>query len=541
MNSIIWKGIPSTDIQGLLICELPPITKPEMRTRETEIDGKDGSIIEELGYAPYTKTMKIGLHSIYNIDKVIKYFTGEGDVIFSNEPDRVYHARISDQIDFTRLLRYRQATVKFTVQPYKYKRNEYMVETQTATASGTNIVLSDSADANLKGLKIYGKSTQNGTPTPSTPVDIVSVGDDKNITVSINTANLIPYPYKDASPRVSNGMTFVVQGDGGVTMSGTPTANASFTLYKGNLITSGVATISMSGNAVNAQLEVILYNAENTTIAYFSTGEKSYTINFANYPTAVILQIAVKRTKDNVATSGTVYVQCEIGETLTRHMRYSKQTVTLSTPLRAIPVTDAALATYTDAIGQMWHADEIDLERGIYVQRVGVVESYAGESVAEPYMSTTGQLTNGAKVIYALDKATETSLTAEQIEMCKALKSYEPTTTIQNDEEAYMSAEYIKPFEIFNEGYEESKPLMVLKGSGTVTVSVNGQYTFAYTFPEGENEVYIDSEAEDAYLGDTLKNRNMNGDFPVLIPATNKITWSGDVESIAILPRSRWL
>ena len=111
MNSIIWKGIPSTDIQGLIICELPPITKPEMRTRETEIDGKDGSIIEELGYSSYTKSMKIGLHSIYNIDKVIKYFTGEGDIIFSNEPDRVYRAKITDKIDFTILLRYRQATV----------------------------------------------------------------------------------------------------------------------------------------------------------------------------------------------------------------------------------------------------------------------------------------------------------------------------------------------------------------------------------------------------------------------------------------------
>ena len=95
--------------------------------------------------------------------------------------------------------------------------------------------------------------------------------------------------------------------------------------------------------------------------------------------------------------------------------------------------------------------------------------------------------------------------------------------------------------EVFNEGLENSKPLMILKGSGTVEISVNGVGIFSYTFPEGENKVYIDSETEDAYLGTELKNRNMLGEFPILIPKTNIIEWSGDIESISILPRSRWL
>ena len=82
---------------------------------------------------------------------------------------------------------------------------------------------------------------------------------------------------------------------------------------------------------------------------------------------------------------------------------------------------------------------------------------------------------------------------------------------------------------------------MVLKGSGTVGISVNGVMIFEYTFPDGENEVVIDSQSEDAYLGDVLKNRNMSGEFPVLLPGTNIIGWSGSVSSIEILPRSRWL
>ena len=43
--------------------------------------------------------------------------------------------------------------------------------------SGESSYSVDAVDYPLLGLNLYGKSTQNGTPTPDTPVDIVSVGD----------------------------------------------------------------------------------------------------------------------------------------------------------------------------------------------------------------------------------------------------------------------------------------------------------------------------------------------------------------------------
>lgn len=124
MNKIIWRDIESTEIKGLMICELPPITKPKMRVQETQIDGVDGSIIEELGYESYDKTITIGLTKNFDIDEVIEYFTGEGNVTFSNEPERYYKAKIIDQIDYERLLRYKTATLKFRVQPFKYELDE---------------------------------------------------------------------------------------------------------------------------------------------------------------------------------------------------------------------------------------------------------------------------------------------------------------------------------------------------------------------------------------------------------------------------------
>lgn len=50
---------------------------------------------------------------------------------------------------------------------------------------GENIVLDDAIEQYLVGLRIFGKSTQDGKPTPDAPVDIVSFGDGGSITVSV--------------------------------------------------------------------------------------------------------------------------------------------------------------------------------------------------------------------------------------------------------------------------------------------------------------------------------------------------------------------
>lgn len=154
MNYVIWKNKDSRTIKGLLISELPPISKPKMRVQETAIDGVDGSIIEELGYETYNKTLQIGLTRDFDMDEVIKYFTGEGNITFSNEPDKYYKAKIIEQMDYERLLRFRTATIKFKVQPFKYKLNE---ETTVLTESG--IVINSGLEESKPIIKITGTGT----------------------------------------------------------------------------------------------------------------------------------------------------------------------------------------------------------------------------------------------------------------------------------------------------------------------------------------------------------------------------------------------
>ena len=123
-NYVIQNGKDSRYIKGLLIQELPPITKPLMRTSIEQIDGRDGDVITRLGYSAYDKKMKIGLFGDYDIDDIIPFFNSSGTVTFSNEPEKYYLYDILDAIDYERLVRFRTAEITYHVQPFKYSNIE---------------------------------------------------------------------------------------------------------------------------------------------------------------------------------------------------------------------------------------------------------------------------------------------------------------------------------------------------------------------------------------------------------------------------------
>lgn len=119
---VLINDMPSYGVDGLIVMSLPPITKPKMRFSSEEIDGRDGDIVTTLGYQAYDKTVSVGLHGNFDIDKVIDFFADQGYITFSNEPDKEYDFIQLESIDFERLVRYRTADVKLHVQPYKRSR-----------------------------------------------------------------------------------------------------------------------------------------------------------------------------------------------------------------------------------------------------------------------------------------------------------------------------------------------------------------------------------------------------------------------------------
>lgn len=152
MNYCILNGINSKTIRGLLIQELPSITKPRMRTSVEEIDGRDGDIVTFLGFAAYNKTIKIGLYGDYDINEIIKFFNSEGIVTFSNESDKFYRYKIVEHIDFERLARFKTASVVFHVEPFKYSSVEGEV------GYDPNILKISDWQHELNGVEVFVKN-----------------------------------------------------------------------------------------------------------------------------------------------------------------------------------------------------------------------------------------------------------------------------------------------------------------------------------------------------------------------------------------------
>lgn len=181
MNYCVLNGYKSTDIKGLLIQSLPPISKPLMRTNIEAIDGRDGDIVTKLGYSAYDKQMTIGLHGDFNVDDAIQFFDSEGTVVFSNEPDKFYNYQILAQIDFARLVRFKTATVTFHVQPYKYSAVDDLYTYNVDEVDEFFIVNRGNVDSKPT-MTIYGSGTIN-LSINGRELFVINLGDSEYITI----------------------------------------------------------------------------------------------------------------------------------------------------------------------------------------------------------------------------------------------------------------------------------------------------------------------------------------------------------------------
>lgn len=130
------------------------------------------------------------------------------------------------------------------------------------------------------------------------------------------------------------------------------------------------------------------------------------------------------------------------GGSITVNIDEQPLVITVPNGLPGIPVGVDELANYTDSDGVKWCCDEIDLERGVYVQRIGKIDSYNDENIETDYMSTTGSLDTGATVRYILATPITTPLPEDVLVQYKALHTNYPTTTILNDVSTWMEVDY---------------------------------------------------------------------------------------------------
>ena len=91
---------------------------------------------------------------------------------------------------------------------------------------------------------------------------------------------------------------------------------------------------------------------------------------------------------------------------------------------------------------------------------------------------------------------------------------------------------------ITNPGSVYSEPVLTVYGSGDVTLMVGATIVELTDISES---IVIDSVLREAYLGNTLMNDNMSGEFPVLKPGMNAISWTGEVARVVVRPNWRYL
>lgn len=221
------------------------------------------------------------------------------------------------------------------------------------TETGNPIAVDDAFPAPMCGLTVYGKSTQDGTPTPDAPVPIVSAGDGGSVAVKVTGKNLLNIPDGSVTAR---GVTVTAK-DGLISISGTATSSGYANLVIPPFIISGVVILSSSIASPRAKL----VSATWKVVLSQDTADK-----MSDMATRIIFIVDQGQTYNITG----IKVQLELGTTATAYSPYREQLLTLPTPngLSGIPVTSGG--NYTDSTGQQWVCDEVDLERGVKVQRV---------------------------------------------------------------------------------------------------------------------------------------------------------------------------
>lgn len=225
----------------------------------------------------------------------------------------------------------------------------------------TRIVRINNAIADsIENVKLYGKTTQNGTPTPEAPVELVSVGDSGNIGVTVAGKNLLNYEI--VASYSGSGVTSTIDENGYITLTNT---TASYTQYPQQTITDFKGTLYTTIEVVSITGSVSIYggNASNDYSSVInSVGTKTFTKEVDGYFRFMAAMGAGSSVKFRAIVSADSNPDYEPYQ--------EPQTLTASTPncLPGIPVSSGG--NYTDENGQQWICDEIDFARGVYVQRV---------------------------------------------------------------------------------------------------------------------------------------------------------------------------
>lgn len=231
------------------------------------------------------------------------------------------------------------------------------------SAKGERIAVGDSADAFFEGLKLHGKSEQNGSPTPDNPIPIKSCGDGGAIGIRVLRKNLCKVTSVLNASFDENTGTLVNNAK-----NNTVKSYVKIQKYKGDKF---LEEIPVSNTGKTEKIFSINGTFDRIRLAFAgdrSEGSISIDVSYLNYG-EYTLSMDIEEIGMNEGRISKIMLLNE-GESDEIFEPFQHQQASLSTPNGLPGIKVDSGGNYTDSNGQQWVCDEMDFGRGKYVQRI---------------------------------------------------------------------------------------------------------------------------------------------------------------------------
>ena len=300
------------------------------------------------------------------------------------------------------------------------------------TVEGNPAIAQGSLARMYPGITMQGWTEQNGTPTPETPVPIVSAGTQNQDTgkweyeIEVTGANLfnpekltggeiVEYNGVQCYKYIDNSTNFTYIDDFA--------ENTQYCI--------SVRALRLEENENRLVTIKINYTDGSIQRRIFSANEL---VSFVS---------SVDKTIESI--SG------EDGYSLVCYLDLSITTLAIGTePLPFQPYKEQTVTLTSDRPLTKW--DKLEKRNGQWgwVYKSEEIESYTDGGVPGEYFSTTGQLSTGAQVWYETTTETFVPLSESEQEQMNALHTFRPTTVLSNDCDCNMTLTYKtkKSFEV---------------------------------------------------------------------------------------------
>lgn len=345
------------------------------------------------------------------------------------------------------------------------------------------------------------------SPNPQYPQEIVSAGDDGDIEANVCGGNLF-----DPKTLLTGGSESFSISDNGYTVTVTGGKNGHSGVYCRIIDVAKFAgkTAYLKADSILstqnepyriAQVEIEDSKKQRKYLGLRSGVNLAAEIPIPEDAIRIDITLFAHNSSTPLDTANTVIfngVQFTLDKNATWTPYKPAQLLAIPTPngLPGIKVTGPSIATYTDEAGQMWCADEVDFERGVYVKRIenktitsdmSITKSSQSTDVLSVFavtVNTSSKWAMSDKFLYSVDKkenvfytindvywffrcdsseipdvdsfkgilpinvqyilATpiETPLSESELAAYKTLRTNYPVTTILNDSGAHMEVKY---------------------------------------------------------------------------------------------------